>query len=85
LERATPDELAELLQHALQKAGAVKLMTPELIATLADHAQGNAPMPFPELRERCRVRAATLYQRLAALSAADRIVKTDTGYRLAGG
>jgi general secretion pathway protein A len=41
LERATPDELAELLLHALQKAGAVKLMTPELIATLADHAQGN--------------------------------------------
>ena len=41
LERATPDELAELLVHALQKAGAVKLMTPELIATLADHAQGN--------------------------------------------
>jgi hypothetical protein len=25
----------------LQKAGAVKLMTPELIATLCDHAQGN--------------------------------------------
>lgn len=41
LERATPDELAELIMHALQKAGAVKLMTPELIATLADHAQGN--------------------------------------------
>jgi type II secretory pathway predicted ATPase ExeA len=41
LERATPDELAELVLHALQKAGAVKLMTPELIATLADHAQGN--------------------------------------------
>lgn len=41
LERATPDELSELLVHALQKAGAVKLMTPELIATLADHAQGN--------------------------------------------
>jgi type II secretory pathway predicted ATPase ExeA len=41
LERSTPDELAELLSHALQKAGAAKLMTPELIATLADHAQGN--------------------------------------------
>jgi general secretion pathway protein A len=41
LERSTPDELQELLVHALQKAGAVKLMTPELIATLADHAQGN--------------------------------------------
>ena len=48
-------------------------------------AEANGSMPFPELRERCRVRAATLYQRLAALSAADRIVKTDTGYRLAGG
>ncbi len=41
LERATPDELQELLVHALQKAGAVKLMTPELVATLSDHAQGN--------------------------------------------
>ena len=41
LDRATPDELAELIGHALQKAGAVKLMTPELIATLTDHAQGN--------------------------------------------
>jgi dihydroxyacetone kinase len=30
--------LAELLMHALQEAGAAKLMTPELIATLADHA-----------------------------------------------
>ena len=41
LERATPEELAELLVHALPEAGAAKLMTPELIATLADHAQGN--------------------------------------------
>jgi general secretion pathway protein A len=41
LERATPDELQECLAHALHRAGAVKLMTPELIATLCDHAQGN--------------------------------------------
>jgi type II secretory pathway predicted ATPase ExeA len=41
LERATPDELADLLAHALLEAGAARLMTPELIATLADHAQGN--------------------------------------------
>lgn len=41
LERWTPEELSELIVHALQKAGAAKLMTPELIATLADHAQGN--------------------------------------------
>ncbi len=40
-ERATPAELEECLKHALQKAGAPKLMTPELIATLCDHAQGN--------------------------------------------
>ena len=33
--------MSELVVHALQKVGAVKLMTPELIATLADHAQGN--------------------------------------------
>jgi general secretion pathway protein A len=41
LDRAAPEELRELLQHALIKAGAPKLMTVELIATLCDHAQGN--------------------------------------------
>jgi len=41
LERATPDELQECLRYALHKAGAPKLMTAELIATLCDHAQGN--------------------------------------------
>lgn len=41
LDRATPEELAELITHALSKAGAPKLMTADVIATLADHAQGN--------------------------------------------
>jgi len=41
LERATPDELQACLSHALQKVGAAKLMTPELVTTLCDHAQGN--------------------------------------------
>jgi type II secretory pathway predicted ATPase ExeA len=41
LDRASPEELRECLTHALAKAGAPKLMTPELIATLCDHAQGN--------------------------------------------
>ena len=41
LERATPQELAELIDHALRAAGAPKLMTGELVATLCDHAQGN--------------------------------------------
>lgn len=40
-ERATPEELEDYLKHALQKAGAVKLMTPELMTILCDHAQGN--------------------------------------------
>jgi general secretion pathway protein A len=38
--RPALDELQELLVHGLQKAGANRLMTPELIATLADHTQG---------------------------------------------
>jgi type II secretory pathway predicted ATPase ExeA len=41
LDRAAPDELQECLLHTVQRAGAPKLMTPELIATLCDHAQGN--------------------------------------------
>ena len=41
LERSTPQELQQCLQYALQKAGAPKLMTPEVITTLCDHAQGN--------------------------------------------
>ena len=41
LDRATPQELAEQLEHALRAAGAPKLMTPELVVTLCEHAQGN--------------------------------------------
>ena len=41
LERASPEELQLCLEHALEKAGAIKLMTPELIATMCDHAHGN--------------------------------------------
>ncbi len=41
LERATAEELQDCLKHALAKAGAAKLMTPELVATLCDHATGN--------------------------------------------
>ncbi len=41
LERATPDALQACLRHMLAQAGAPTLMTPEVIATLADHANGN--------------------------------------------
>jgi hypothetical protein len=52
-----------------------------IAAALADSA---GAMPFAALRSSCRVRAATLYERLAALSDAGRVVKTDQGYRFAG-
>jgi general secretion pathway protein A len=41
LERAATGELLELLKHALAKAGNPKLMTPELMTTLAEHGAGN--------------------------------------------
>jgi len=47
-------------------------------------AEADHPLPFPELRVQCRVRTATLYERLAALTADGRLVKSDNGYRLTG-
>jgi RecA-family ATPase len=47
-------------------------------------AGADRPRPFAELRACCRVRATTLYARLAAMTAAGHIVKADDGYRLAG-
>ena len=41
IERATPQELQDCLRHSLQQAGAPSLMTPEVIAAICDHAQGN--------------------------------------------
>jgi type II secretory pathway predicted ATPase ExeA len=41
LDRATPDELEQCLRHCMTKAGATKLMTPELVTTLCEHATGN--------------------------------------------
>ena len=52
-----------------------------ITAVLAD---GSQPRPFSELRASCRVRATTLYQRLAAMTAAGVIVKSADGYCLTG-
>jgi general secretion pathway protein A len=41
IEAASREELSELLDHALAKAGNATLMTAELRSTLADHASGN--------------------------------------------
>jgi hypothetical protein len=52
-----------------------------IIAALAATDQA---LPFAELREHCRVRTATLRERIGALSATGRIVKSDGGWRPAG-
>ena len=44
-------------------------------------AEAQAPMPFNDLRARCRVRTATLYERLAALATSDRVIKQGDCYR----
>jgi hypothetical protein len=41
------------------------------------------PLPIAELREICRVRNATLYQRLTALTNAGLLLRSSDGYRLA--
>jgi len=47
-------------------------------------AEGEQPRPFSELWASCRVRTTTLYERLAAMTAAGLIVKSADGYCLAG-
>ena len=49
-------------------------------AALADNNQSR---PLAELRASCRVRTTTLYERLAAMTAAGLIVKSADGYCLA--
>jgi hypothetical protein len=50
-----------------------------ILAILADT---NQPLPFAALRAQCRVRAATLHERIGVLCATGRVVKIDGGYRL---
>jgi hypothetical protein len=51
---------------------------------LAVLAQAGQPLPFADLRARCRVRTATLYERLADLASAGRILKDGDSYRIDG-
>ena len=52
-----------------------------IVATLADADQ---PLPFADLRAQCRIRTATLRERIGVLCANSRIVKIDGGYRVTG-
>jgi hypothetical protein len=74
------DALAlEVIDRRTPQAPAQSSVDERIVAALDDV---DHPLPFGELRTRCRVRTATLYERLAALSAAGRISKSDQGYRL---
>jgi len=41
LQPASPKDLADCLRHVLAQAGNARLMTPELVTTLCEHAAGN--------------------------------------------
>jgi type II secretory pathway predicted ATPase ExeA len=41
LDRSSSADLRECLNHAMRSAGNAKLMTPDLVGTLCEHAQGN--------------------------------------------
>jgi hypothetical protein len=73
----------EVVERTAQSAAAPRTSLDDRI--VAALAEAGSPIQFADLRERCRVRAATLYEHLAALSAAGRIAKTGDGYRLADG
>jgi hypothetical protein len=74
------DALAlEVVDPRTPQAPAQSSVDDRIIAALVD---ANHPLPFGELRAVCRVRTATLYERLAALITAGRLSKSDQGYRL---
>jgi type II secretory pathway predicted ATPase ExeA len=65
LDYLTPKELLEWLRHVLEQAGNPQLMTPDLMATLAEHAAGNLRV------------LATMANELLALAASREIAKLD--------
>lgn len=90
---ATPDVMLELAQRddalALepvqtdlqpQRRDAPVSVDQRITTALAEASE---PKPFSELRASCRVRTVTLYERLAAMTAAGTIIKSADGYCLA--
>jgi len=65
LDYLTPKELLEWLHHVLEQAGNPQLMTPELMATLTEHAAGNLRV------------LATMANELMALAASREISQLD--------
>jgi hypothetical protein len=76
------DALAlEVLDRRTPQTPVPSSVDERIAAALTD---ADRPLPFSELRTRCRVRTATLYERLAALTAVGRLLRSDQGYRLTG-
>ena len=76
------DALAlEVLDRSTPQVPVPNSVDQRIAAALTDV---DRPLPFSELRTRCRVRTATLYERLAVLTAAGRLLRSDDGYRLTG-
>ena len=71
----------EVVERRMPQTPAPSSVDERITAALTDV---NRPLPFSELRARCRVRTATLYERLAALIAAGQLDRSEGGYRLAG-
>ena len=94
--RAAPS-LAPVTLELAQRGDALALAivdrnaTPEPAPASVDERITNAlttagrPLPISDLRAACRVRNATLYDRLTALTAQGRLARGPEGYRLAAG
>jgi hypothetical protein len=67
------------VERAKPAAAAIPSLDERIAIALTE---GQAPLPFADLRAKCRVRAATLHERISQLAAAGRIVKTAAGYSL---
>jgi RecA-family ATPase len=78
--RRDGDQLTLTVEH--RAASAMPAVTLELAERANALAQAAHPQPFADLRALCRLRTTTLYQRLAAMTAAGRIVKSADGYLL---
>jgi RecA-family ATPase len=69
----------EVIERQTQSAQAAE---PRSVDDRITAALNDRPQLFAELRALCRVRTATLYQRLAAITADGRIIKSAEGYQL---
>src|SRR5262249_62073324 len=70
----------QVVQQQVSSQATPRSLDERITSALADAA---SPLPFADLRSQCRVRNATLYERLATLITDGRIVKDGEGYRLA--